>query len=106
MSFSDHTDRLDEAVMHHLADTQSATYTNALGVSTQIPVMVDRDIERTVAGMQGVVMERRTEIAAYSADLPNAKRGDTITVAGETWKLVSQFADDGAFVTWIVKPDR
>jgi len=106
MSFSDHADRLDEAVMQHLADTHSATYTPATGDPTTIPVMVDRDVERTVPGMQGVVMERRTELAAYAADLPNAKRGETVTVGTETWRLVTKESDDGAFVTWIVKPDR
>jgi hypothetical protein len=106
MSFSDLTDRLDVAVMQHLADTQSATYTPAIGDPATIPVMVDRDIERTVAGMQGAVMERRTEIAAYASDLASAKRGDTVTVGSEIWRLVSVFINDGAFVTWIVKPDR
>ncbi|WP_136247938.1 head-tail joining protein [Halomonas borealis] len=106
MSFSDHADRLDEAVMGHLADTQSATYTPATGDPATIPVMVDRDVERTVPGMQGVVMERRTELAAYATDLAGAKRGEMVTVGDEAWRLVTKESDDGAFVTWIVKPDR
>jgi len=92
--------------MAHLADTQSATYTPASGDPTTIPVMVDRDVERTVAGMQGTVVERRTELSAYVADLADAKRGETVTVGTETWRLVSVFANDGRFVTWIVKPER
>ncbi|MGM0517899.1 MAG: head-tail joining protein [Pseudomonadota bacterium] len=106
MSFSDYADRLDEAVMAHLADTQSATYTPASGDPVTIPVMVDRDVERTVAGMQGTVVERRTELSGYASDLADAKRGETVSVATDTWRLVSQLANDGGFVTWIVKPDR
>lgn len=106
MSFSDHADRLDEAVMAHLADTDSATYTPASGDPTTIPVMVDRDVERTVAGMQGGAMERRTELTAYSADLGDAARGETVAVGTEAWRLVSVSTNDGRFVTWIVKPER
>lgn len=106
MSFSDLSDRLDEAVMHHLADTQSATYNPATGDPATMPVMVDRDVERTVPGMQGVVMERRTELAAYSKDLGDAKRGETVEVGADTWRLVTKESDDGHLVTWIVKPDR
>lgn len=103
MSFSGHADRLDEAVMLHLADTQSATYTPSTGDPIQIPVIVERDIERTVGSMQGAVMERRTELSAYAKDLSDAYRGETVTVGSDVWKLVSKFIDDGGFVTWIVK---
>lgn len=106
MSFSDHADRLDEAVMAHLADTQSATYTPASGDPVTIPVMVDRDVERTVTGMQGTVVERRTELSAYAADLADANRRETVTVGTETWELVGIVANDGRWVTWIVKPER
>lgn len=106
MAFSDYTDRLDRAVMEHLADTQSATYTPAAGDIREIPVIVSRDLERTIAGMNGAVMEVRTEIAAYSRDLGTAKRGDVIAVDGIEWRLVSVYSNDGAFVTWIVKENR
>jgi len=102
MSFSDYADRLDEAVMAHLADTQSATYTPASGDPVTIPVMVDRDVERTQPGQQSTTVERRTELTAYLDDLKDARRSETVTVAGETWRLDKKDRDDGSFVTWFV----
>lgn len=106
MGFSDHVSRLDEAVMDHLADTQSAIYQPDAGTPVSIAVMVDRDVERTVSGMQGAMMERRTEIAAYAEDIGGAKRGDVVTVGADAWRLVSVYINDGAFVTWIVTKER
>ncbi|TFH84773.1 hypothetical protein EQG41_20665 [Billgrantia azerbaijanica] len=83
-----------------------ATYTPTTGDPVSIAVIVDRDIERTVAGMQGAAMERRTELTGYSAELGEARRGETVIVGSETWRLVSREADDGHLVTWIVTPDR
>ncbi|MDR5867296.1 head-tail joining protein [Halomonas koreensis] len=106
MSFSDLSDRLDEAVMEHLADTQSGTYTPATGDPVTLPVIVERDVERTVGGYQGTVVERRTELSVLLADLPDAKRGETITVGSDTWVLETPLANDGRWITWKVKPER
>lgn len=102
MSFSKYADRLNETVMLHLADSQSATYTPSTGDATTIPVIVDHDVERTVASMQGTVVERRTELSGYSKDIGDARRGDTVTVGSDVWKLIRKLSDDGSFVTWIV----
>ncbi len=106
MSFSDLSDRLDEAVVEHLADTQSATYSPATGDPKTIAVIIDRDVERTVGGYQGTVVERRTELAALLTDLPDAKRGEIITVGSDAWVLETPLANDGRWVTWQVKPER
>lgn len=106
MSFADLTDRLSGAVMSHLADSQAATYTPLGGVSVEVSVILDRDVERTVAGMQSAVMERRTELTGYTRELGAGKRGDTVTVGGNTWRLVTKDSDDGHLVTWIVTEER
>lgn len=103
MSFSGHVDRLNETVMRHLADTVSATYTPITGAPvTGLSVIVDQDVERAVPSMNGNVIEYRTELTGYSTELSGARRGDTVTVGADVWKLVSRLKDDGTFVTWIV----
>ena len=92
--------------MHHLADTQSATYTPVNGTPVTVSVILDRDVERTVAGMQGVVMETRTELTGYSSELGAGGRGDVVTVNGNGWRLGQKASDDGYLVTWIVTEER
>ncbi len=101
------SDRLAEAVLNHLSDAVDATYTPATGDPvTGVRVLVDRDIERTIAGMQGAVMERRTELTAHVDVLGEAQRGETVTVGSDVWVLVVEAINDGALVTWVVKPER
>ncbi|BBI51103.1 hypothetical protein HORIV_35240 [Vreelandella olivaria] len=47
-----------------------------------VTVMLDRDVERTVAGMQGVIMEARTELTGYTSELGAGARGDVVTLNG------------------------
>ncbi|GHA85414.1 head-tail joining protein [Modicisalibacter luteus] len=102
MSFADLTGRLDEAVMSHLADSASATYTPQDVEPLTVSVIIDRDVERVVGGMQSGTMERRTELTGYSRELGEGKRGETVSLGRETWRLVSKSTDDGHLVTWIV----
>ncbi|MFW6344709.1 MAG: head-tail joining protein [Halomonas sp.] len=105
-------ERTARAVMRRFG--QDATYTPDGGDPVTVRVVLDRNVERTVAGMQGATMEARTQLTAHSDDLGEASRGDTVTLGSETWRLVSkgfalgdaQSVDDGHLVTWIVKPDR
>ncbi|EGP18546.1 hypothetical protein GME_16442 [Halomonas sp. TD01] len=92
--------------MHHLADTQSATYTPLNGTPITVSVILDRDVERTVAGMQGVVMETRTELTGYTSELGEGARGDVVTVNGTGWRLGQKASDDGYLVTWVVTQER
>lgn len=93
---------------------QDATYTPSGGESVTVRVVLDRNVERTIPGMQGATMESRTQLTGYSEDLGEASRGDTVALGSETFRLVSKgFAigdamsvDDGHLVAWIVKPDR
>lgn len=73
---------------------------------TTVTVILDRDVERTVAGMQGVVMESRTELTGYTSELGEGGRGDVVTVNGAGWRLGQKASDDGYLVTWIVTPER
>lgn len=85
---------------------RDAEYTPAGEEARPVRVILDRDIERTIAGMQGIVMETRTELAGYSADLAAARRGDVVTLDGNGWRLVQRDSDDGQMVVWIVKENR
>ncbi|CAM0557102.1 hypothetical protein EHLJMEHL_02190 [Vreelandella titanicae] len=71
-----------------------------------VTVMLDRDVERTVAGMQGVIMEARTELTGYTSELGEGARGDVVTLNGKGWRLAQKARDDGYLVTWIVTPER
>lgn len=92
--------------MHHLADTQSAAYTPVNGTPITVSVILDRDVERTVAGMQGVIMESRTELTGYASELGAGGRGDVVTLNGKGWRLGQKASDDGYLVTWIVTEER
>lgn len=85
---------------------RDAVYSPAGQEARAVRVILDRDIERTIAGMQGIVMETRTELAGYSADLANARRGDVVTMDGKGWRLVQRDSDDGYLTVWIVKEER
>lgn len=85
---------------------RDATYTPDGEEARPVRVILDRDIERTVAGMQGIVMETRTELAGYSAELASARRGDVVTLDGKGWRLVQRDKDDGYLCVWIVKEER
>lgn len=83
-----------------------ATFTPYNGTPTAVIVIVDRDIERTVAGMQGVIMEARTELTGYTSQLGAGARGDVVTLKGQGWRLGQKARDDGYLVTWVVTPER
>ena len=93
---------------------QDATYTPQGGAPATVRVVLDQNVERTIAGMQGATMEARTQITGFSDELGEASRGDVVVLGTDTWRLVAkgfvmgdaQSADDGHIVTWIVKPDR
>lgn len=68
--------------------------------------ILDRDVERTVGGMQSTYMERRTEMTLPSRGVVGITQGDTVTLKGETWRWVSKVSDDGYLITGIVKPER
>jgi hypothetical protein len=105
-------ERTARAVMRRFG--QDATYTPSGGAAATVRVVLDRNVERAVAGMQGTAVEPRTQLTGYTSDLGEASRGDTITLGTEMFRLVSkgfafgdaQSVDDGSIVTWIVKPDR
>lgn len=101
----------DEEVMGDMPDIfadagDTATYTPYNGTPTTVTVILDRDIERTVAGMQGVIMEARTELTGYTSQLGAGARGDVVTLNGQGWRLGAKARDDGYLVTWIVTPER
>lgn len=106
MSFPDLTDRLAEAVMHHLADTQSATYFPQGGPPEGVTVsaMLDRDVEPTQGGQQSTTVERRTELTGFHSELGAARVRELITIGSETWRLDRKDRDDGYLVTWWVIP--
>ncbi len=106
MSFPDLTDRLAEAVMHHLADTQSATYYAQGGPSEGVAIsaMLDRDVEPTQGGQQSTTVERRTELTGYHSELGDARRGEQVTIGADTWRLDRLDRDDGYLCTWWVVP--
>jgi len=105
-------ERTARAVMRRFG--QDATYTPNGGDPVTVRVVLDRNVERTIAGMQGATMESRTQLTGYTADIGDADRGDTVTLGAETWRLVSkgfavgdaQSIADGYLTTWIVKPER
>lgn len=92
--------------MRHLADSQSAIFTPYGGEPVTVSVILERDVARTVAGMQGVIMESRNEITGYANELGSASRGDVVTVDGKGWRLSQKDSDDGHLVTWIVTEER
>lgn len=99
------SDRLAEAVLNHLSDAVDATYTPATGDPVPgVRVLVDRDVVPTQGGQPAQTVERRTELTAHHDDLGNAKRGETVAVGAETWRLDRKDRDDGYLVTWIVIP--
>lgn len=104
--FGNLTNRLNEAVMTHLTDSDTATYTPHNGTPVTVSVILDRDVERTVAGMQGVIMESRTELTGYTSELGEGGRGDVVTVNGTGWRLGQKTNDDGYLVTWVVTQER
>ena len=83
-----------------------ATFAPHNGTPTTVTVILDRDIERTVAGMQGVIMEARTELTGYTSQLGAGARGDVVTLKGQGWRLGQKARDDGYLVTWVVTPER
>lgn len=83
-----------------------ASFTAQGAATVLVKVFLDRDVERTVIGMQGAMMEKRTEIIGYSNELGEAGRGDIVTVGATAWRLVSKASDDSHVVTWIVKEER
>lgn len=77
-----------------------------------VRIIIDKDVERTVGGMQSATMERRIEITGGSTclegpNLKDAKSRDKITDhTGQTWLLSEKTADDGYLVIWSVTPAR
>lgn len=104
MSFADLTDRLAEAVLDHLADAQDATYSPHEGDPVPVRAILDRDVVPTQSGQPSTTVERRTELTAHHDVLGNAKRGESVTVGSETWRIDRKDRDDGYLVTWIVIP--
>lgn len=84
----------------------AATFAALNADPVPVTVMLDRDVERTVAGMQGVIMEARTELTGYTSELGAGARGDVVTLNGKGWRLGQKARDDGYLVTWIVTPER
>lgn len=100
-------DEVREGTREMLQEAGSpATFTPYNATPVPVTVMLDRDVERTVAGMQGVVMEARTELTGYTSELGAGARGDVVTVGGKGWRLGQKASDDGYLVTWIVTEER
>lgn len=102
MSFSDHANRLDEAVLRHLADTDSAIYTPSEGDPVIFRAILDRDVMPAQGGQQSTTVERRNELSAHHDVLGDARQGERVTIDGTTWRLDRRDRDDGHFVTWTV----
>lgn len=94
------------AVAAMRAFASPAVYAPMAGDPSTVNVIIDRDVERTVAGMQGVIMEARTELTGYSGELSAGARGDVVTQNGDSWRLIQRAKDDGYLVTWIVTKER
>lgn len=103
MSFSDLSDRLNEAVMQHLADSASATYYPTAGQPVpDVTVMIDRDVEVTQPGQQSTTVERRTELTGYHSEIGDARKGELVELGTDTWRLDRLDRDDGYLCTWWV----
>lgn len=91
MSFADHANRLDEAVMQHLGDG-TCTYTGAGFVAKDIGHILDRSHE---VYDENQLAQRVTAISVMVADVPTSRQGDTITTASRTWTVQQVLEDDG-----------
>lgn len=91
MSFSDHADRLDEAVMRHLGDGP-CTYQGSGFVAQGAPHILDRDWE--VYDENQVAM-RVTTVSVWASSVPESRQGDQVITADRTWTVQQILEDDG-----------
>lgn len=91
MSFSDHSRRLDDAVMIHLGDGL-CTYQARAGVIPGATHMLDRDFE--VYGEDQVAM-RVTTISVRCTEVTKSAQGDRVVTPSRAWTVQQVLEDDG-----------
>lgn len=64
----------------------SATYAPASGGSSSVTVILDKPVERLEIGALGVSAARRT-ILVRASEVATPRRGDAVTVGGETLRV-------------------
>ena len=86
MSFNDISKKADAKILGKLGEP--AIYTpKATGVLINTSVIVDHDIEVFPGGLDSSVTATQTEMDLLYADVPNPKKGDTVSMGGETFTV-------------------
>ena len=91
MRFQDHLDRLDGAVMTHLADGVG-DYQGAAANAAGIPYMLDHGFE--VYDDDQVAMHVTT-ISVHVGDVVTSRQGDQFVTPSQTWTVQQTLEDDG-----------
>ncbi|SHK53786.1 head-tail joining protein [Halomonas caseinilytica] len=91
MSFQDHLDRLDEAVMTHLSDG-TCDYQGSASSATGIPYMLDHDFE---VDDENQVPMHVTTVSVQVSDVATSRQGDQIVTPSRTWDVQQILEDDG-----------
>lgn len=92
MSFGDHLNRLNEAVVKHLSDGL-ATYTPTSGPALlEVPYQLDLSFE--IYDQDQVAMRVATILVPVER-VPESRQGDTVAVPGRAWRVQQVLEDDG-----------
>ncbi|MES3674606.1 hypothetical protein QC589_01480 [Halomonas elongata] len=91
MSFQDHLDRLDEAVMTHLSDG-TCDYQGSSSSASGVRYMLDHDFE--VYDENQVAMHVTT-VSVHVNDVATSRQGDQIVTPSRSWTVQQILEDDG-----------
>ncbi|MDT8895477.1 hypothetical protein RSO41_12505 [Halomonas sp. I1] len=91
MSFQDHIDRLDEAVMTHLSDG-TCDYQGSVSSAQGVPHILEHDFE--VQDDDQVAMHVTT-VSVWVSDVATSRQGDKIITPSRTWTAQQILEDDG-----------
>lgn len=89
--FSDHLDRLDEAVMTHLGDGR-CDYLGRGFIAEGIDHILDRDFE---VQDENQVARYVTTISVLVSAVAKSRQGDTVATPDRQWKVQEILEDDG-----------
>ena len=92
MSFGDHLNRLNEAVVNHLTDGLCTYQPRGGAALVEIPYQLD--LSHEVYDQDQVAMRVATILLPVER-VPESRQGDTVAVPGRTWRVQQVLEDDG-----------
>jgi hypothetical protein len=92
MSFGDHLNRLNEAVVNHLTDGLCTYQPKGGAALVEIPYQLD--LSHEVYDQDQVAMRVATILVPVER-VPSSGQGDTIALSNRTWTVQQTLEDDG-----------